>query len=422
MEKIKKPNLSSFSKDFKLKLYAGIFAVLIWIILAVTQYPSLTTTINNISLKEINTDGTTAADYQLNAVGEIDQLFSVKINGFRGEIGSLSSEDLEAYVDIQGITKPGEYDLPVEIKPKKGIKFNVEEIIPKTVKVKFDTFIEKEFSVEPDATSISASSGFIMEEVKATPDKVKVYGPKQDIEKITKAVLRTDKKASLSESQIISDASLILYNGDTIMDISQFTLNNSYFNIEVPIFMKKTLPLKLTIRNTPPNFNLSSLKYEQSERTIDIAAPNNLIADLGEKHLGYVDLSTIDIGKQFTFNAPLESSYKNLSGIETVTVKFPLENYSSKIISLKRDQFHIINAPSDYTVKIKTSAIYNVKIIGPTNVINQISSSDFIAEIDMLDASLNEATYTRPVSVYSPKYNNVWAFGEYSLTLEVNKN
>lgn len=414
--------LRNTTNDIFLRIYAIILAILIWFIISVTLYPTITRTINNVTVAPIITTGTVAEDFGLSPVNIDKEEVSVRIMGKRVDIGDLSSEDLEAKLIVDSsVNKPGEYELEVEIVSKNKKKFEVKNISPSKIKVQFDSIVEKDFPVYIEAPNISVADGYLMEPISANPTNIKVKGPKSEVEKITKVVARTDEKQTLSETLSIKDTDIILYNGDTVLSKDNFEFSTNKIELTVPILMQKTLPFKLEIQNAPTNFNLSSLDYTLSNSEIDIAAPVSSLKDLGEIHLGYLNLSSVDINSTFSYNVDLPSNYKNLSGFNSVDVKFNWNNYASKTISIDKSKIFVINAPSKYDIKVKTSGISNIKIIGPKNVINNITAANIIAEVDLFEANLNESTYSMPVKIYSPQYNNVWAYGNYNVTISVSE-
>ena len=410
--------LKAPTNDFFLRIYAVILAVLIWFVISITLYPTITKTVNNISVSEIVTDGTIAMDYNLTAVSLSRETVSATIFGKRYEIGDISSKDLEAQVDIQGVNKPGEYELSLNIVSKNN-KFEVKDVNPSTIKVKFDSITEKEFPLEIDAPSLSVAEGYLMEPITSNPEKIKISGPKEEMDKITKVVARTNDTQVLTSSLSTSNTDIILLNGDTVIDKSAFTFSTGKIELRVPILMEKKLPFKIEFQNEPPNFDLNSLKYTLSESEISIAAPSSSIATLGEIHLGYLDLSKVDIGSQLNFEVSLPENYKNLSGTDNVTVDFDWNYYSSKTISIDESNIYILNSSTKYNYEIETTKIRNIKIIGPRGVIDKISSDNIVAEIDMLEQDLTESTYSMKAKVYSPENKNVWAFGDYTVTIDV---
>ncbi len=298
-------------------------------------------------------------------------------------------------------------------------KFEVKDINPSTIKVKFDSIVEKEFPLEIDAPSLSVADGYLMEPITSNPEKIKISGPKEEMDKITKVLARTNDTQVLTSSLSTSNTDIIVFNGDTIIDKSVFTFSTEKIELRVPILMEKELPYSLEFQNAPPNFDLNSLKYTLSESKISIAAPSSSIATLGEIHLGYLDLTKVDIGTQLEFKVNLPENYKNLSGTENVTVDFDWNYYSSKTISLDKSNIYILNPSTKFNYEIKTTSIRNIKLIGPRYILDNISSDNIVAEIDMLKQDLTESTYSMKVNIYSPDNNNVWAFGDYTVAIDV---
>lgn len=411
--------LKAPKSDIFLRIYAVIFAILFWFIISITLYPTITKTISNISISPINTEGTTAHDYNLSAVHLSEKKISATIFGKRYDIGDISADDLEAVVDISNVVKPGEYNLDIKVVSKKNKKMEVKDISPKSVKVTFDSVIEREFAVGIEAPEISAADGYLMEPITCSPETIKVSGPKEEMDKITKVLVRTEEKKKLTESQSISSSDIFVYNGETILDKSHFTFNVDKIQLRIPVLMEKKLPFRLDIQNAPPNFDTKALKYSFSSSEISIAAPASSMATLGEIHLGYLNLSQVDLNSKFDFNVNLPANYKNLSGVEKVTVDFNWDYYDSKIISLERSKIFVINASNKYNYNIKTKKITNIKIIGPKSVISSINENNIIAELDLLDQDLSESSYVKNVRIYSPDSNNVWAYGQYTVALDV---
>ncbi|MFA5658251.1 MAG: hypothetical protein WC900_03115 [Oscillospiraceae bacterium] len=408
------------SSDFILRIYAVILAVLIWFILSITLYPETTKTINNIPVT-IDVSGTSAETNKLSPVNFGELSVDVRIKGKRIEIGNYSKDDLIAEVSVTGVTTSGEYPLSINVYPKNGKSCEILSISPSTVNVKFDSIIEKEFIVTPSAENVKAAIGYIRQPLVCSPSTIKIKGPKSDVERIDKVVARTDTVNVVSEPQSIQSDEFVLYDGYTVLDKTPFTFSQENFSIDIPIYMKKTLPFKIEIQNYPRNFDLLSLSYSLSNGTIDVSAPKSILEDRDEYHLGYIDISKIDLNN-FTFDFPIDpedEGYNNLSGINTVTVTFDTDGLASKNVSILNSQIHVINAPSRYDVKVLSTGISNIKIIGPEEIISELTSADIIAEIDFLSVDINESTYSVPVKIYSPEYNTVWSFDSYNVAVNV---
>lgn len=407
-----------FDNKLFLRIFSVVIAVIIWIALSLTLYPSMYKTVSNIPIS-VDLTGTKAEREGLSVVKYNVNQVSATINGMRYEIGNYSSDDLYATVDASKVEKSGEYELDVRIQSKNDDEFSVENITPSKVKVSLDYIETVEKDVAVDATGVSASEGFTLTEASVSPDKVEIRGPKDKINKITDVKVKFDGKLSLSESYTATSTDIVLYQNDKIIDQSDITLGTEEFTIDFSVYMRKTLPFSIGIQGAPNNFDESVIEYSMSDDSIDVLSPNNNIEDVVSNHLGYLQLSDIRPGAKFDLDVKTESGLINASGISTVTVKVKNNNLSKKVISLKSSQIKVINKSDDNRITKRTNQITDVTIYGPKRVLSSMKASDFIAELDLKGETLSEGSYTKSVMIYAPDNGKVWAYGYYDITIEV---
>lgn len=401
-----------------LRIASVVIAVIIWITLSFTLYPTIHKMVSNIPLT-IDLAGTRAEREGLSVVTYDVKQVSATINGMRYEIGNYSNDDLYATVDASKVSKSGEYKLDVRIQSKSDDDFTVENITPNKVSVKLDYIetVEKELSA--DAPDVSAAEGFTLIEASPSPDTIEITGPKDKVEKITDVKVKYNKKLSLSESYSAESSEIVLYQNEKIIDGSDITLNPKNFTIDFSVYMKKTLPFVIDIQGTPSNFDKSVIGYSFSDKSIDILSPNRSIENVTSKHLGYLQLKDIRPGMKFDMDVKTDSGQINASGISTVTVKIKKDNLARKIISLDKSQIKVINKSEDNKVLRKTTQITDVIIYGPSDIISSLSDSDFVAELDLNGESLKKGSYTKPVTIYAPNNGKVWAYGSYDIIIEI---
>ena len=77
-----------------------LLAILIWLVVAMTLYPSIPKTIENIPLS-VDIAGSPAADSGLSVISCDVDTVDVQLVGSRTQIGNLNAENLTAYVDYE---------------------------------------------------------------------------------------------------------------------------------------------------------------------------------------------------------------------------------------------------------------------------------------------------------------------------------
>lgn len=409
-----------FENKMFLRIFSVVAAVIIWIALSLTLYPTISKTVSNIPLS-VDLSGTKAEREGLSVVNFSVNRVSATLNGMRYEIGNYSSNDLYATVDASKVDKAGDYILDVRIQSKDGDEFSVESITPNKVKVSLDYVetVEKELSVE--ASGVSASEGYTLTEASVSPQKIEIRGPKDKINLITDVKVKFDGKLSLSESYSVTSSEVVLYHNDKIIKQSDITLGTNDFTIDFSVYMKKTLPFSIGIEGAPDNFDESIIDYSLSHEEIDILSSNKNIEEAEFNNLGNIRLCDIYPGAKFEMDVKTESGQINASGFNTVTVKVKNNDLDKKVISLDSSQIKIINKADNNRIDKRTNQITDITIYGTSKAISSVKSSDFIAELDLNNESLNEGSYTKSVTIYSPNNGKVWAYGIYDITFEVSE-
>ena len=102
---------------------------------------------------------------------------------------------------------------------------------------------------------------------------------------------------------------------------------------------------------------------------------------------------------------------------ETVDISFDLEGYVEDTFNVT--QINIVNVPAGYKVTSNTSKVA-VSLIGPEEVINNISAKDIIVQVDMSTREIRRTgQYRIHADVFLPGGENAWATGTYSITISV---
>ncbi len=416
-----KISIKGNSKLFNI-LLSLLLAFLVWLTLSVTAFPE-----TSVSLKEVAIDYSLSGSYAdvagISILSKSNETANLKISGLRYLIGEYTAEDISVHVNLDTVRAPGSYELPLVVTDNNGNEIKIDEIVPSTVKVDFDYLVTKEFSVAngtltADISNLAAGQGYVIDpsEVEISPTSVSVYGPKDYVDQITHCVARYGHSATVTSSVENAKADLLMYNGDSVFENEKVTANTEELRISVPVYYRKNLALDIEIQSYFNSFDISTLKYEISPDSIAVRSLSNKLSELERITLGYVELRQVTVGTTFTVPIGPNSNYENISGIDLVTVSFPLEGYGTKSVSIKNSQIYAINMPQGYRLAIDQNRINNVTLVGPQQVLDSIESGDVIAEIDMLDYNVGEGASMFTVSIYVPGHDDVWAYGIYRVS------
>lgn len=393
-------------------IFSIFLAIVIWFAVSVTMYPTIETTIYNVPV-EVLLDGSYAQSNQLNVISVSDQTVNVTVSGKRSQVGDLKADELKASVDVSTVMLPRKYSLGMTIESESLKEFEVVSISPSTVNVTFDKIISKEFEVTPQLENVSIAQGYMRGDPIITPNTVTVSGPQDIINSITSVAAKVSVDRELSSTYDFTARELVLYNNNAIIstDSSMITFDKSSFAIQIPVFVRQTLPLDVNIINAPENFDLESFKQqlEFSISELTLAAPNDKIKDLPSLNIGTINMCEVNIGSVFEFRTEnfLPEGYENLTQTDVVTVTCPSEGLARKTIAIMGKNIQFINRPSQFDFTPTASGM-TIMLVGDEEQIAELSSADVTAQINLIDFDMQPGDHKMPVDFIISSYDKVW--------------
>ncbi|MBQ8378139.1 MAG: hypothetical protein IJX42_03300 [Oscillospiraceae bacterium] len=413
MEERKVKKSSKSKNNMMLKIVSVVLAVVLWIILSITMFPTIYTTVYDVPVK-LDISGTFADENGLSVVNfNENTTVDVKLSGMRYEIGNYSADDLVASVEVKDVFSDGTYELAISVKSAHGDDFNIVKVTPSTCKVKFDYNQSREFPIEVEYTGISADEGYVLKTPVCEPETITISGPENEISKINRAVvLVKGNKQKLTETFSTDDTEIVLYsnNGD-VMDKSDFEFSTESFNVTFPVFMSKSVPFSINVKQQGNKFDASSLKFTFDPETINVQSTKDI--SLVEKiDVGSVNLNEISLDSEFEFDVTLENDIINASGIDKVTAKLDSTGLVSKKFTIDQSNIRILNKPANKAITVNTEKITDVTLIGPKDVMSKLTNIDVVAEYSMQAHSIENGNVEVQATIYAQGYDDVWYSGD----------
>ena len=406
-----------FEKDLFIKIGSIVAAILIWFVVSISVYPTITKVMYNVPV-QIDMDGTYAEANGFQAMSQSDETVTVYIKGARGEIGNLESDELVAVASAEDVMYAMEYKLPLEIKCSTGKSFTVDSIEPSVINVNFDKIVSREIPLVPKLSGVKAADGYIMgdtEDIVIVPDTLNITGPAEMVNNITGAAAIVEENSSLTGTTDFRTSSIQLMNGNTTIvdDKEQIVFDKSEFTVHVPVYTKGTVALDVQITNAPESFNVDAFKekLEFSVSELEVTILDESKRD--SLDIGTIDMREVDIGTEFTFATEdfLPEGYQDLNEVKTVTVKCPSEGLVRRSIHFTNSSIQLVNVPSQYEFNMITSGV-TPTFIGSEESMEQLTNIDVIAQIDLINGfTMGERYQKLPITFVIPSYDDVWCIG-----------
>lgn len=413
----KKKSIAESRSNAMLLIIAFICAIASWFIIAMTKYPAESKTISNIPVK-IDINGTSAAENDLTVISpSTEQYVRVNIDCSRTDFNRITADTIEAYVELDGITTSGTRPLTVKVKSTNGAELSSYEVTPSIIKVELDKTETRTFALSAKIPNIKPAEGRTFgDEIVCDPAEITIKGPKKKLDLIAECYAISDKEESLDHSYTLTSDRFELWTEDgKEIDQKNITFEPTVASLSIDVLRYKTVKIVPKIISVPDGFDTSCISYTVTPDTIPIAYHNNDTELNDDLELIKIPLSDLDIGYSKDFDISNQLSSKgvtNLTGINTVNVTLNDEGLISREMLLGSNNIHLLDAPSDgYDYSIITEQL-SIKVIGPADIVNELTAADLDAEVSLLNADstikmMDQFVYDAKISC--PSHNNVWS-------------
>lgn len=407
-----------YNKKFAVT-FSIVLAFAIWLSISLYQNPEREQTFSDIPIT-INTKGTVVEELGMDLINDLSETdVAVTVYGPNYIVSSLSNEDVIVSVSLSDVTEPGTYVLQLNAtKSNKNLDYNFVNVSPSSITAKFDYIDTQEFDVVPQAEGASAVSNLIAEAPVLSDlenAKLTVKGPRTEMKKINKvvAVAAVNKQLSATTS-FDADVRLLDSDGKEI-DKSIFTLETNTVKISVPISKKATFKIEPTFLNMPSEKVKDYVKISYDISNITVIGPPNAIDAMTSVQLSPIDFTKVSKSNgKFELTPVLPDGVKTLDNVAKVVATVRTSDLAERTVTVSNVEF--INKPGEIT-KTSASNVKNVKICGPSRVINSLKASNLKAIVDLKGKSVGEHTVN--VTIHYDQNPVIWQVGQCTTSIEL---
>ena len=419
MKRIKINTSAWLENPKKAMILSFVIAVVAWFIVATVLSPETRQVISDVPVEILLETITT--ENNLEVIGNTQHTVDITVIGKRYKVGALTPEDFQVTASSRDVQTAGTFSLAIRgalRNPDEEI--SIESISPTDISVTFDTIVSKEFPLEVDIENIRIADGYMMgTTVYSIPEQLTITGPERDVSQIARCVITPmeEIRGTLTDP-LKTQGKLVLYDKDNnILDLKSLTYSAQEYSITVPVYKIITVPLRFTYTNLPAGFPVDELQYTMSADEITVAVPAGVEANIESFSLGNIDFRNMDTGYTVVMDVGLPAGYLNLDQLDQVTIKFETDDYAVRTFTVNIDANNVINAPADYDIQIVSTKVMNVRVVGEPEIVENLTSADLTAVIDLANENIVEGQSTVPVRIEISESGVVWAVGSKSAVI-----
>ena len=413
--------MSAIFKDKRIVfLISLLLSFLLWMTVSLVLRPTGEVIVSGVGVN-VNVQSGILGELGLSAIEGAESTVNVTISGSRSVIGGVSAEDISISPSLSGVSGAGSYELDLRATNTSSKDFEIVNISPAKILVKFDKYVDKVVPLKYNIIGdYNIPDEFIQEEIYTTPSQIVVTGPEIDLAEIECAfvdvVLSGDYNETIAAVGEVfladKDENYLDYNKDEI------SLDNEVATVYVPVHKTANLPVSFDYRNVPEFFDPANLNYTISATDILVEGEDNIINKYSDIFLGYVDIRVLTLeNPSVKFDVKLPEGLTAQNFVGDIYLNFDFTDYIET--TFNATQINIINVPKEYKVTSNTSKVA-VTLMGPAEVINSLSAKDIVIQLDLSTREISQTgQYRVQADVFLPGGENAWAIGTYSITITV---
>ncbi len=406
-----------------LMIFSLVFAVCVWLAVAISFSPIDTAVIKNVPVK-IDLTNSVPAQFDLEIFGQADFAVDVEVSGKRYIVNSKSvnADSVRVIAQTAYVDSAGKHTLALKIsKVNENDEFEIVSVSEDFVEVYFDVYKELEFPIEPRVICESddlTKSGYIADEPFLSADTVTISGPATEVDSVSKVCAEMTIERALSETRTqAADIKAYNENGGVIHYLT-FNYSNSEVTITQPVYYVVSKPASVDFKHIPVAY-INNFEYSVYPESVE-AGLQGISEDSAPETISIatIDFARLKPGENvITVDASEIPSLMIVDGTTEFTVTITLENCSQRMLSVPVENISFINAPKGYDTSSLYKTMDQVIVAGPYESISKLQSADIYAVVDLADVDSTAIEQSMPAKLSIKNSEDCWVSGEYSVKI-----
>lgn len=372
------------TRNIGIKILSVIFAAILWLTITNIDDPVRYEIFRNVPVT-IKNEGIINTEDQSYVITE-GETVDFKVAARRSIIENLSWSDFEVTADFAYLSQVN--SVGITITPPERYKNDI-EIVDRGDVQNLTISIEELSEVELKINVVEkgkVSEGYYLGPESATPNIIRISGPKSKIEQIKQVIVEVDVEGASSNIRRLAEPIALDEEGNAI-DHTRLSFSQKFFEVGFELYQIKEIPLNIETTGIPAEgYIMTGVEYQP--KTIEIAAKNSILEDIDklEASLDITDASE-SIEEFIDLQKWLEEGVYIVAEDTTASVNVTIEKLETKELSIWPNDIELKNKSQSVEAVYITKGPIKVNIQGPASEIEPITRNNLKPFINLLGYS-----------------------------------
>jgi len=377
--------------SFLTVLLAVVCAVVLWFFAIDYDSPDFSKTFTNI---EIGVTGEAELRQNLGytLLEQPNLTVDVTIVGKRTDVNQVRTSDITAVIDLSSVAAAGMNKFSVQISAPNGTTVASQSV--SEIRLYVDNFISQQYVVNIRKMSYVLDENLYIDTVNCSPASVTVWGPANELEKISGAYLDLELGELVNSVKASADVKLLDINKQEI-DNPYIFIENSTVTASVSVYVEKDIPVKVNLTGGIYSSLTADIRCDME--TVRFKGTVEQMANVSEYVISIDETATdLDLPIKLLINPPAGVTNVSESRYATVLITVPDMGKREMVISSENIEF--INIPEGLDAKGLEDVV--IQLRGLQDVLNELTEEDIAITVDMsLLGELTAGEMVVPVTV-----------------------
>jgi YbbR domain-containing protein len=370
------------TRNIPLKILSFFLAIVLWIVIMNIEDPYITLTIDDIAVTKLNTD----VFKESNKIYDVESgdTISIKVRGMRSILEHLKNTDFLATADFKEMSLV--YAVPIHIKAKESIKYNVEDIDileqNDVMTLSLEDADTQTYRVDVKTTG-DAQAGYYVTDMIANPNIIEISGSKKQVAKIREVIVEVSIGQADDSFEITTTPKALDENGYPVDD-TKLEFQTKEIAVSATVLPTKEIQI-IVSKEGNPHYGYTLTKMVHEPKVVTIAG---LQEDLDK--IGYITIPfNISFSKEVMEDTKFiqdyldTTKYKIVGDSSSVAIKAMIEKLESKELSINTSSVMVKNLEVGYEAIIHTPGFITTKVMGPQQALDRVSAQTLEPSIDL---------------------------------------